>query len=100
MAEMMERLSDMTRQGEREIFPPVLEPVTLEPPTHPALPCVGAGRLRFAPAPADRVAEQVAPARRTRRVEWVERAFEAGWMTLALACAAECVYRLLWAVQP
>lgn len=28
---------------------------------------------------------------------WTERAFEAGWVALVLACAAEGVCRLLWA---
>ncbi len=96
MAQLMERITDTARLSEQEVFPPALEPAGLEPPAHPALPRVGAGRLRFAPAPANGAAEPAAPARRTRRVEWVERVFEAGWMTLA----AECVYRLLWAVQP
>lgn len=83
---------------ERGVSPPTLEPARLQPPTHPALPRVGTGRLRFAPAPADRNGEPAAPARRLRRTNWVERVFEAGWMALALGCAGECVYRLLWAV--
>ncbi len=86
------------RLVEWDVFPPTLEPARLEPPTHPALPRMGTGRLRFAPAPADRIDEPIAPMR--RRVDWGERLFEAGWVALTLACAAEGVYRLLWAVQP
>lgn len=63
---------------ERGVSPPTLEPARLQPPTHPALPRVGAGRLRFAPAPADRNGEPAAPARRLRWTNWVERVFEAG----------------------
>jgi len=88
------------RLVEWDVFPPTLEPARLEPPTHPALPRLRPGRLRFAPAPVDRTDKPTAPARRPRRVDWGERLFEAGWMVLALGCAAECVYRLLWAVQP
>ncbi len=89
-----------SRHDGRDVSPPALGMVRLEPPTHPALPRLDVGELRFASAPADRVDEPAVPARRTRRTDWGERAFEAGWMALTLGCAAECVYRLLWAVRP
>ena len=104
---MMARLLDEAQKDERQdaarlegrnVFPPTLEPARREPPTHPALRRVGAGRLHFAPAPTVRT--DAAPARRARRVDWAERIFEAGWMALVLGCAAECISRLLWAVGP
>lgn len=85
---------------EREIFLPVLKPTRLEPPISPTLLRLHTGRLRFAPPPVKEQDEPAAPVHHTRRIEWVERLFEASWMTLLLACAAECVSRLLWAIQP
>lgn len=69
---------------------------------YPSLPPVGAGRLHFAPggeaAPTAPVPNlRTATAQRSARCE---RFFEAGWMLLILACAAEGVFRLLWAAQP
>lgn len=106
---LAERRSDGTQNDETrfalrlvewEVSPPTLEPARLEPPTHPALPRLRAGGLRFAPAPADSHDTPAAPARRRRGMDWKERCFEAGWIALTLACAAEGVFRLLWAVQP
>lgn len=106
---LAERRSDGTQNDETrvalrlvewEVSPPTLEPARLEPPTHPALPRLRPGGLRFAPAPADIHDKATAAARHKRGMDWKERCFEAGWIALTLACAAECVSRLLWAVRP
>ena len=102
------------REVAREVSVPVVGPGRIEMPTHPAMPrlhsapSLHTGRLRFAPAPTDDGTDNstddserpIVPARLTRRADWAERAFELGWIGLMVACAAECVCRLLWAVQP
>ena len=95
-----DELRDAIRLEGRDVFPPTLEPARLEPLTHPALPRVGGARLHFAPAPMDGAEEAAVSVPRKSRMDWTERVFEAGWMMLTLGCAAECVYRLLWAVGP
>ena len=86
------------REKPGEVTPPVLGRERIEPPTHPAMPRLHAGRLRFAPAPADDTDDAdrpVGPARLSCRRDWIERAFEIGWVGLIVACAAECAWRLL-----
>lgn len=81
----------------RKVSPPGAGPGRIEPPTHPAVPRLTAGRLRFAPAPAEETDRPAAPARRrdSSRRDWTEHAFEAGWGGLLVACAAECARHLL-----
>ena len=100
MAQQFDETQSVICRAEQDVFLPALEMARLEPPTHPALPRLRTGRLHFAPAPTDGVDENVAPARRPHRSIWGERVFEAGWLALILGCAAECVYRLFWAIQP
>ena len=83
---------------EREVSPPVAGPGRIEMPTHPAMPRLHTERLRFAPAPTGGAApngnaEQ--PTDPARRMDWMERVFEAGWVGLLVACAAECARCLL-----
>ena len=87
MVQRVEELRGVSRRSERGILPertvspPVVGPGRIEPPTHPATPRVRTGRLRPAPA--------------ARRADWTERTFEAAWVGLVLACAAEWAWHLL-----
>jgi len=94
----VEKPQSAGRQTAQEIFPPTVGPGRIEMPTHPAMPRLHAGRLRFAPAPADDTDDAdrpVGPARLSCRRDWIERVFEIGWVGLIVACAAECAWRLL-----
>lgn len=95
----MAQLLDKTRDGETQSSVNLVEQDVLLP-MHPALPRLRSGRLRFAPAPTRRADGIADPVRRARRVDWVGRLFEAGWAALLLGCVGECLYRLLWAIQP
>ena len=74
MTKAMNTTSETALQIERRIFPLVLEPPQTAAPATSAC--------------------------RKRRADWIGRVLNAGWMALMLSCAGECVYRLLWAVQP
>ena len=92
------RTEQETEKIGRKVSAPVVSPGRIEMPTHPAMPRLRAGRLRFAPAPIDDSKDSDRPAismRLPRPADWVEQAFEAGWVGLMAACAAECAYRLL-----
>ncbi len=70
--------------------------ILLTPLTPPALPSLGRNPLRFAPG-------GLAPTRRPRtcaRRRPLLGLFDLAVFVLITACAAVCVYRLFWAIQP
>ena len=71
MASLMNGTLDTSHGAKQTLFPTALEP-----------------------------AQTAAPARPKRRGDVAGRILDAGWATLLLSCAGECVSRLLWAVQP
>ncbi len=102
MTQLLDKSWSVGSLNEREVCPPVAGPGRIERPTHPAMPRLQTGRLHFAPAPVEEAGRPAAPAPRTDRpkvdrhkTDWIERAFEAGWVGLLAACAAECAWRLL-----
>ncbi len=72
------------------------ETIMLAPPER----CFDLARIADLHAASASVIQSKAAPRRKRGMDWKEHCFEAGRIALTLACAAEGVFRLLWAVQP
>ncbi len=99
----MKALSDTGATVPTEVFSEDDEVVILSAsnPTLPSLPAVEGKPLRFASGEAVtlRALPAVKPGKRARPRTYSDL-FDAAVVLLMIVCAAACVYRLFWAIQP